>query len=266
MVYYEDAQDERIPHLGGLVPTCCIGIRPIHSRLAYGKIESLEVWLVSLGTNPMMLATMQRSSMLCHYVSTVVGAECIDFHSLQSADHRDRRTDGRVSESVMDAQKDRAQPECHQGESRIAPRLFMFCTAALVATKNVAMIAPIYFRNGFQRPVQVALKFVLHGGIPYFKTTTHECAHTYECPWRTLKRIMTDIYWVPPRAKLRNISIRKCWNLKEIDQVEKYVGGLPDTIHGSVMATKPKTMQDATEFATELMDKKINTWAERLAD
>ncbi|GJZ78995.1 hypothetical protein Tco_0643832 [Tanacetum coccineum] len=46
---------------------------------------------------------------------------------------------------------------------------------------------------------------------------------------------------------------------EEIDQVEKYVGGLPDTIHGSVMATKPKTMQDAIEFATELMDKKINT-------
>ncbi|GKF72013.1 hypothetical protein Tco_0208127, partial [Tanacetum coccineum] len=50
--------------------------------------------------------------------------------------------------------------------------------------------------------------------------------------------------------------------LEEIDQVEKYVGGLPDTIHGSVMATKPKTMQDAIKFATELMDKKINTWAE----
>ncbi|GKG01783.1 putative reverse transcriptase domain-containing protein, partial [Tanacetum coccineum] len=32
------------------------------------------------------------------------------------------------------------------------------------------------------------------------------------------------------------------------------------------MATKPKTMQDAIEFATELMDKKINTWAERQAD
>ncbi|GJV95998.1 putative reverse transcriptase domain-containing protein [Tanacetum coccineum] len=53
---------------------------------------------------------------------------------------------------------------------------------------------------------------------------------------------------------------------EEIDQVEKYIGGLPDTIHGSVMATKLKTMQDAIEFATKLMDKKINTWAERQAD
>nr|GEZ96013.1 hypothetical protein [Tanacetum cinerariifolium] len=52
----------------------------------------------------------------------------------------------------------------------------------------------------------------------------------------------------------------------EIDKIEKYVDGLPDTIHGSVMATKPKTMQDAIEFTTELMNKKINTWAERQAD
>ncbi|GJX20495.1 hypothetical protein Tco_0223172 [Tanacetum coccineum] len=37
---------------------------------------------------------------------------------------------------------------------------------------------------------------------------------------------------------------------EEIDKVEKYVGGLPDMIHGSVMETKPKIMQDAIEFAT----------------
>ncbi|GJV46348.1 hypothetical protein Tco_1430884 [Tanacetum coccineum] len=53
---------------------------------------------------------------------------------------------------------------------------------------------------------------------------------------------------------------------EESDKVEKYVGGLPDMIHGSVMTTKPKTMQDAIEFATELMDKKISTFAERQAE
>nr|GFC61511.1 reverse transcriptase domain-containing protein [Tanacetum cinerariifolium] len=44
---------------------------------------------------------------------------------------------------------------------------------------------------------------------------------------------------------------------------EKYVGGLPDMIYGSVVASKPKTMQEAIEIATELMDKKIRTFAER---
>ncbi|GKF00031.1 hypothetical protein Tco_0023381 [Tanacetum coccineum] len=34
-------------------------------------------------------------------------------------------------------------------------------------------------------------------------------------------------------------------------------------IHGSVVASRPKTMQEAVEMATELIDKKIRTFAER---
>nr|GEV37907.1 putative reverse transcriptase domain-containing protein [Tanacetum cinerariifolium] len=49
---------------------------------------------------------------------------------------------------------------------------------------------------------------------------------------------------------------------EESDKNEKYVRGLPDMIHGSVVASKPKTMQEAIEIATELMDKKIRTFAE----
>nr|GFC88518.1 hypothetical protein [Tanacetum cinerariifolium] len=44
---------------------------------------------------------------------------------------------------------------------------------------------------------------------------------------------------------------------EESDKIEKYVGGLPGIILGSVVASKPKTMQEAIEIATELMDKKI---------
>nr|GEW28383.1 hypothetical protein [Tanacetum cinerariifolium] len=47
------------------------------------------------------------------------------------------------------------------------------------------------------------------------------------------------------------------------DKIEKYVGGLPNMIHRSVIVSKPKTMQDAIEFATELMDKKFYTFVER---
>ncbi|GJX57963.1 reverse transcriptase domain-containing protein, partial [Tanacetum coccineum] len=53
---------------------------------------------------------------------------------------------------------------------------------------------------------------------------------------------------------------------EESDEVEKYVGGLPDMIQGSVMASKPKTMQEANEFANELMDQKIYTFSERRAE
>ncbi|GJS53242.1 reverse transcriptase domain-containing protein [Tanacetum coccineum] len=53
---------------------------------------------------------------------------------------------------------------------------------------------------------------------------------------------------------------------EESDKIERYVGGLPDMIHGSVMASRPKTMQDAIKFVTELMDKKIRTLVERQAE
>ncbi|GJT22031.1 putative reverse transcriptase domain-containing protein, partial [Tanacetum coccineum] len=47
-------------------------------------------------------------------------------------------------------------------------------------------------------------------------------------------------------ATSRKLEI-KLWNLKvkESNEVEKYVGGLPDLIQGSMMASKSKIMQDA---------------------
>ncbi|GKA92580.1 putative reverse transcriptase domain-containing protein [Tanacetum coccineum] len=77
----------------------------------------------------------------------------------------------------------------------------------------------------------------------HVKTVGHDAA--YGMPWETLKKMMTDKYY--PR---------------ESDKVEKYVSGLPNMIQGSVMASKPKTMQDEIEFATELMDQKIRTFAD----
>ncbi|GJX48463.1 reverse transcriptase domain-containing protein, partial [Tanacetum coccineum] len=122
----------------------------------------------------------------------------------------------------------------------------------------------------------------------HVKTTTPEVPNAMLCVC-ALKKMMTDKYC--PRGEIKKLEF-EMWNLKvkgndvvtysqrfqelalmcdrmfpeESDKVEKYVGGLPDMIHGSVMATKPKTMQDAIEFATELMDKKISTFAERQAE
>nr|GEV62594.1 retrovirus-related Pol polyprotein from transposon TNT 1-94 [Tanacetum cinerariifolium] len=84
----------------------------------------------------------------------------------------------------------------------------------------------------------------------------------YAMPWKTLKKMMTDKYY--PRGEIKKLET-KIWNLKESDVVEKYVGGLPDMTHGSVKASKPKTMQEAIEFLTEPLDQKILTLAERQA-
>ncbi|GJT50341.1 hypothetical protein Tco_0976498 [Tanacetum coccineum] len=52
----------------------------------------------------------------------------------------------------------------------------------------------------------------------------------------------------------------------ESDEVEKYVGGLPDMIQGSVMASKPKTMREAIEIANDLIDEKVRAYAKRQAE
>ncbi|GJT53074.1 putative reverse transcriptase domain-containing protein [Tanacetum coccineum] len=78
----------------------------------------------------------------------------------------------------------------------------------------------------------------------------------YAMTWTELKKKMTDKYC--PRTEIKKLEV-ELWDLKvkESDKIERYVGGLPDMIHGSVVASKPKTMQEAIEIATELMDKKI---------
>ncbi|GJU61418.1 RNA-directed DNA polymerase, eukaryota [Tanacetum coccineum] len=94
----------------------------------------------------------------------------------------------------------------------------------------------------------------------HVKTVTHEVA--YAMKRKTLKKMMTDKYCLKGEIKKLEIEIMFPG---DSDEIEKYVNGLPDMIHGSVMASKPMTMQDAIEFSTELMDKKISTLAERQA-
>nr|GEW86166.1 hypothetical protein [Tanacetum cinerariifolium] len=103
-----------------------------------------------------------------------------------------------------------------------------------------------------------------------------------------LKKKMTDKYC--PRGKMKKLE-SEFWNLRvksndvvsynqrfqelallyvrmfpeESDKIERYVGGLPDVIHGSVVASRPKMMQEAIEMTNELMDKRNNTLAERQA-
>nr|GEV76256.1 putative reverse transcriptase domain-containing protein [Tanacetum cinerariifolium] len=59
-----------------------------------------------------------------------------------------------------------------------------------------------------------------------------------------------------PRGVIKKLK-SEYWNLRESAKVERYVDGLPNMIHSSVKASKPQSMQEAIEFATEMMDKKM---------
>ncbi|GKB49566.1 putative reverse transcriptase domain-containing protein [Tanacetum coccineum] len=81
----------------------------------------------------------------------------------------------------------------------------------------------------------------------------------YAMTWTELKKKITDKYY--PRTEIKKLEVKLIFP-EESNRIEKYVGGLPDMIHGSVVASKPKTMQEATEMAIEVMDKRIQTFAD----
>nr|GEV90077.1 hypothetical protein [Tanacetum cinerariifolium] len=80
----------------------------------------------------------------------------------------------------------------------------------------------------------------------HVKTVGHDVA--YGMPWKTLKKMTTTSI-----AQELTLMCGRMFS-EEFNEVKKYVGGLPDMIQGSVMASKQKTMQDAIEFANDLMD------------
>ncbi|GJX85623.1 hypothetical protein Tco_0336397 [Tanacetum coccineum] len=94
----------------------------------------------------------------------------------------------------------------------------------------------------------------------HVKTTTPE-AHAM--PWAALKKMMTDKYC--PRGEIKKIETEMMFP-EEVDKIEKYIGGLPDMILGSVKASKSKTMQEVIEFTIELMEDKTHAYAERQAE
>ncbi|GJU17884.1 hypothetical protein Tco_1145850 [Tanacetum coccineum] len=82
----------------------------------------------------------------------------------------------------------------------------------------------------------------------HIRTVRHDAA--YEMPWKTLIKMMTENYC--PRNEIKKLEIKML--PEESERVEKYIGGLPDSIQGNVMSAKPKTLQEAIKLAKDLMD------------
>nr|GEY95828.1 hypothetical protein [Tanacetum cinerariifolium] len=118
-----------------------------------------------------------------------------------------------------------------------------------------------------ENQIKFATCTLLESALTWYNSHVRIVGHdlAYAMTWTNLKKMMTKMYC--PKGEIKKLEV-DMWNLKVkcTDVIEKYVGGLPDMIHESVMAYKPKTMQDAIEFATELVDKKISTLAERQAE
>nr|GEX53634.1 putative reverse transcriptase domain-containing protein [Tanacetum cinerariifolium] len=106
---------------------------------------------------------------------------------------------------------------------------------------------------------------------------------------KTLRQMMTAKYC--PSGKIKKLEV-ELWNLKvkgtditsyalhfqelallcrrifpkESDEIERYVGELPEMIQGNVMSYEPKSMQKAIESANDQMDQKLLGIVDRQAE
>ncbi|GJZ09129.1 putative reverse transcriptase domain-containing protein [Tanacetum coccineum] len=139
--------------------------------------------------------------------------------------------------------------------------------------------------------VKYATCTLLGGALTWWNSHVRTVGHdaAYGMPWKTLMKMMTESYY--PRSEIKKLET-ELWNLTvkgtdvesytqrfeelvllcsrmvfdESDKVERYVGGLPDSIQGSVMASKSKMLQEAIELARSLMDQKVRAYVTRQAD
>ncbi|GKB30977.1 hypothetical protein Tco_0870378, partial [Tanacetum coccineum] len=49
----------------------------------------------------------------------------------------------------------------------------------------------------------------------------------------------------------------------ETEKINKYIRGLPNNIYGNVKSSNPKTLDETIELASDLMDQKLHTYAEK---
>ncbi|GJW83483.1 reverse transcriptase domain-containing protein, partial [Tanacetum coccineum] len=185
-------------------------------------------------------------------------------------------------------------------ENATIPRLYEMQTSITKATEGVVELTQWFERMetvfrisncSVENQIKFSTCTLLAGALTWWNshviTVSHDVA--YAMTWTDLKKKMTDKYC--PRnemkkleAELLNLKVKGtdvigynqhfqelallCVRMfpKESNKIERYVGGLPDMIHGNIVASKPKTMQEAVEMATKLMDKKVNTIAKRQAE
>nr|GEW22897.1 putative reverse transcriptase domain-containing protein [Tanacetum cinerariifolium] len=95
----------------------------------------------------------------------------------------------------------------------------------------------------------------------HMRAVSQEVAYTM--PWRTLKQMMTVNYTL----RFQKLTLL-CGRMfpEESDEIERYVGRLPEMIRGNVMSYEPKSMQKAIESANDQMDQKLLGIANRQTD
>ncbi|GJR82376.1 hypothetical protein Tco_0153161 [Tanacetum coccineum] len=84
-----------------------------------------------------------------------------------------------------------------------------------------------------------------------------------EMSWKEMIKLMTKAYC--PSNEIQKLE-GDLMVPEEEDKVERYIWGLPDSIHGNATSAGPVRLQDIVKLANSLMDQKVRTYAARQVD
>ncbi|GJU56291.1 hypothetical protein Tco_1230005 [Tanacetum coccineum] len=91
---------------------------------------------------------------------------------------------------------------------------------------------------------------------------------TSDNPWVGLTRWiekMESVFNISGCAIENQVKFATCtlFVSNETEKVDKYISGLPDNIYRNVKSARPKTLDETIELANDLMDQKLQHYAER---
>ncbi|GJT23653.1 reverse transcriptase domain-containing protein [Tanacetum coccineum] len=178
--------------------------------------------------------------------------------------------------AVRDANRNGDDSHTSRTGGRSTERIVRECTYQDFI-KTGRLFSAIYMKCSVENQIKFSTCTLLAGALTWWNSHVLTASHDVACAmtWADLRKKMIDKYC--PRNEMKKLEA-ELWNLKvkgtdvigynqrfqelallcvrmfreESDKIERYVGGLPDMIHGNIVASKPKTMQVAVEMITEL--------------
>ncbi|GKB02300.1 reverse transcriptase domain-containing protein [Tanacetum coccineum] len=81
----------------------------------------------------------------------------------------------------------------------------------------------------------------------------------FSMSWRELMKLMTERFQELTMMCTKMVP-------EEEDQIEKFIGGLPDNIQGNVITAEPTRLQDVVRIANNLIDQKLKGYAVKNAE
>ncbi|GJW84376.1 reverse transcriptase domain-containing protein [Tanacetum coccineum] len=181
----------------------------------------------------------------------------------------------------------------YQDFMKCQPLNFKGTKGVIGLTRWFKKIETVFYINNYPEKYQVkyATCTLLNSALTWWnshKRTVRTYA-AFAMSWRELMKLMAKVYCLrnevqKMESELWKLNVKNndlaaytqrfqeltmlCTKvvLEEEDQVERYIGGLPDNMQGNVIAAEPMRLQDAVWITNNLMDQKLKGYAVKNAE